>query len=117
MLLVSAMIAGTALASEAKPKEDKQGILIASFGTSMPEAKKAIDNLVDSTKKAFPTPPKGARRPMRAGIASKEPNLPSRWKRAARWPSSAIGAERPSRRSPFPCMCAGKVSFPPHIPP
>lgn len=54
MLLVSVMIAGTALASEAKPKEDKQGILIASFGTSMPEAKKAIDNLVDSTKKAFP---------------------------------------------------------------
>ena len=54
MLLVSVMIAGTALASEAKPKEEKQGILIASFGTSMPEAKKAIDNLVDSTKKAFP---------------------------------------------------------------
>ena len=54
MLLVSAMIAGTALASEAKPKEDKRGILIASFGTSMPEAKKAIDNLVDSAKAAFP---------------------------------------------------------------
>lgn len=52
MLLVSVMIAGTALAAE--PKEEKQGILIASFGTSMPEAKKAIDNLVDSTKKAFP---------------------------------------------------------------
>lgn len=54
MLLVSVMIAGTALASEAKPKEDKQGILIASFGTSMPEAKKAIDNLVNATKAAFP---------------------------------------------------------------
>ena len=54
MLLVSVIIAGTALASEAKPKEDKRGILIASFGTSMPEAKKAIDNLVDSAKAAFP---------------------------------------------------------------
>ena len=54
MLLVSVIIAGTALASEAKPREDKRGILIASFGTSMPEAKKAIDNLVDSAKAAFP---------------------------------------------------------------
>ncbi len=54
MLLVSVMTAGTAFASEAKPKEEKRGILLASFGTSMPEAKKAIDNLVDSTKKAFP---------------------------------------------------------------
>ena len=54
MLLVSVMIAGTALASEAKPKEDRRGILIASFGTSMPEAKKAIANLVDSAKAAFP---------------------------------------------------------------
>ncbi|MCQ4765658.1 sirohydrochlorin cobaltochelatase, partial [Cloacibacillus evryensis] len=29
-------------------------ILVVAFGTSMPEAKKAIDNLVDSTKKTFP---------------------------------------------------------------
>ena len=33
---------------------DRTGILIASFGTSMPEARKAIDNLVDSAKKSFP---------------------------------------------------------------
>ena len=33
---------------------DRTGILIASFGTSMPGARKAIDNLVDSAKKAFP---------------------------------------------------------------
>ncbi|WP_299075708.1 sirohydrochlorin cobaltochelatase [uncultured Fretibacterium sp.] len=35
-------------------KPDRTGILIASFGTSMPEARKAIDNLVDSAKKSFP---------------------------------------------------------------
>ena len=34
--------------------EDKSAILIVSFGTSMPEARKAIDNLVESAKKDFP---------------------------------------------------------------
>ena len=33
---------------------NKSAILIVSFGTSMPEARKAIDNLVDSAKKEFP---------------------------------------------------------------
>lgn len=33
---------------------DRTGILITSFGTSMPEARKAIDNLVESARKAFP---------------------------------------------------------------
>lgn len=34
--------------------ESKSAILVVSFGTSMPEARKAIDNLVDSAKKEFP---------------------------------------------------------------
>ncbi len=51
-VLVSAAFSGAAFA--AHQKEDKQAILIASFGTSMPEARKAIDNLVESAKKAFP---------------------------------------------------------------
>ncbi|MBQ9564156.1 MAG: sirohydrochlorin cobaltochelatase [Synergistaceae bacterium] len=33
---------------------DKSGILVVSFGTSMPEARRAIDNLVDAAKTAFP---------------------------------------------------------------
>lgn len=39
--------------AEDKP-EDKTAILVVSFGTSMPEARKAIDNLVNSAKKNFP---------------------------------------------------------------
>ena len=34
--------------------EEKSAVLIVSFGTSMPEARKAIDNLVNSAKKEFP---------------------------------------------------------------
>lgn len=34
--------------------KDKSAILIVSFGTSMPEARRAIDNLVNSAKKNFP---------------------------------------------------------------
>ena len=34
--------------------EEKSAILIVSFGTSMPEARKAIDNLVNATKDSFP---------------------------------------------------------------
>lgn len=41
-------------ASYAEKKTDKKAILIASFGTSVPKAKKAIDSLVDSAKKSFP---------------------------------------------------------------
>lgn len=54
MVILSFVMAGAAFASGGKLQEDKKGILIASFGTSMPEAKRAIDNLVDSTKAAFP---------------------------------------------------------------
>ena len=52
------MVLFTASAAFAGPHDqenpDRTGILIASFGTSMPEARKAIDNLVDSAKKSFP---------------------------------------------------------------
>lgn len=51
--LVAVAFSGIACAKEAK-KEEKQAILITSFGTSMPSARKAIDNLVAAAKKAFP---------------------------------------------------------------
>ena len=54
LLLAAALVFTASVCSAAPAKQDKKGILIASFGTSMPEAKKAIDNLVNSTKKAFP---------------------------------------------------------------
>ena len=58
MLLALAFTAvafsGMSCAAPHKEKEDKQAILIASFGTSVPSARKAIDNLVATTKKAFP---------------------------------------------------------------
>lgn len=47
-------LSGMSCAAPHKEKEDKQAILIASFGTSVPSARKAIDNLVATTKKAFP---------------------------------------------------------------
>ncbi len=34
--------------------EDKNAVLVVSFGTSMPEARKAIDNLVNATREEFP---------------------------------------------------------------
>ncbi len=52
LVLTAAVFTGTSFATPAKG--EKKGILIASFGTSMPEAKKAIDNLVEAAKKAFP---------------------------------------------------------------
>lgn len=38
----------------AQAKQDKPAILVVSFGTSMPEARKAIDNLVNATRERFP---------------------------------------------------------------
>lgn len=51
--LAAVAFSGIACAKEGK-KEKKQAILITSFGTSMPSARKAIDNLVNAAKKAFP---------------------------------------------------------------
>lgn len=50
--LIGACFAAPADKDKAKAKEN--AILIVSFGTSMPEARKAIDNLVNSAKKEFP---------------------------------------------------------------
>lgn len=41
-------------APRGEEKAEKQAILITAFGTSMPAARRAIDTLVDSAKKAFP---------------------------------------------------------------
>ncbi len=54
LAMIALLVTGSAYASPHGDKADKKGILVVSFGTSMPEAKKAIDNLVESTKKAFP---------------------------------------------------------------
>ncbi|MCC8057107.1 MAG: sirohydrochlorin cobaltochelatase [Cloacibacillus sp.] len=54
LVMLTLVMSGTAFAAAPKDKPDKKGILVVAFGTSMPDAKKAIDNLVDSAKKAFP---------------------------------------------------------------
>lgn len=54
LIMASIVMTGTAFAAAPKDKPDKTGILVVSFGTSMPEARRAIDNLVNETKKAFP---------------------------------------------------------------
>lgn len=55
MILILVMLALIPQSSFADDKEkDKSAILVVSFGTSMPEARKAIDNLVNSAKKNFP---------------------------------------------------------------
>lgn len=51
ILLVMLMIT-PAMSRESQPK--KSAMLVVSFGTSMPEARKAIDNLVDTVRKEFP---------------------------------------------------------------
>ena len=55
VILILVMLSLTPQVSFADDKdEDKSAILVVSFGTSMPEARKAIDNLVNSAKKNFP---------------------------------------------------------------
>lgn len=51
LILMSLFFAPAGAVAKGK---DKSAILIVSFGTSMPEARRAIDNLVDSAKKVFP---------------------------------------------------------------
>ena len=51
ILLVSIMLVPSALFAEEK---DKSAILVVSFGTSVPEARQAINNLVDTARKNFP---------------------------------------------------------------
>ncbi|MDD4159660.1 MAG: sirohydrochlorin cobaltochelatase [Synergistaceae bacterium] len=54
LAMIVLVMTGSAFASAQNDKADKKGILVVSFGTSMPDAKKAIDNLFYSAKKAFP---------------------------------------------------------------
>ena len=54
MITVFSAASAAFAGSHEEEKADKTGILVTSFGTSMPEARKAIDNLVSSAQKAFP---------------------------------------------------------------
>ncbi len=58
LLPVAALFAlsGVAFAGqgEVSEKEIRRAVLVVSFGTSMPEARHAIDSLVDEARRAFP---------------------------------------------------------------
>ncbi len=53
LLLMLMLVPQLSFAEE--PQEGKSAILVVSFGTSMPEAQRAIDNLVNAAKKEFPS--------------------------------------------------------------
>ena len=53
-LSVLLTIPAASLAAHGEAQADKAGILVVSFGTSMPKARRAIDNLVNAAKTAFP---------------------------------------------------------------
>lgn len=52
--ITSALLALLLLVPAASLAQDKSAILVVSFGTSVPEARQAISNLVDSARKEFP---------------------------------------------------------------
>lgn len=52
--ITSALLALLLLIPTASLAEDKSAILVVSFGTSVPEARQAITNLVDAARKEFP---------------------------------------------------------------
>lgn len=52
--ILAALIFIPSISSANDNHETKSAMLIVSFGTSVPEARKAIDNLVDAVKKEFP---------------------------------------------------------------
>ena len=55
LVLVIALVAvASAAFAHGAAKADKAGILVVSFGTSMPQARRAIDNLVNAAKNNFP---------------------------------------------------------------
>ena len=54
LVAASVAFAGIAVAAPKKEASEKQAILITAFGTSVPSARKAIDNLVAAARKAFP---------------------------------------------------------------
>ncbi|MBQ7594743.1 MAG: sirohydrochlorin cobaltochelatase [Synergistaceae bacterium] len=53
LLLMLMLVPQISFAEE--PQPGKSAILVVSFGTSMPEAQRAIDNLVNAAKKEFPS--------------------------------------------------------------
>ena len=53
ILVIAMLIPSVSFAEE--EVQDKSAMLVVSFGTSMPEARKAIDNLVNAVKKEFPS--------------------------------------------------------------
>jgi len=54
ILIVIVLLSMCAVPGNAAEKPDKNGILLVSFGTSMPEATVAINSLVNAVKEAFP---------------------------------------------------------------
>ncbi len=55
VLILAGLILIPSVSSAQGNNETKSAMLIVSFGTSVPEARKAIDNLVDAVKKEFPS--------------------------------------------------------------
>ena len=55
VLILVGLILIPSVSSAHVNNETKSAMLIVSFGTSVPEARKAIDNLVDAVKKEFPS--------------------------------------------------------------
>ncbi len=55
VLILAGLILIPSVSSAHVNNETKSAMLIVSFGTSVPEARKAIDNLVDAVKKEFPS--------------------------------------------------------------
>jgi len=53
-LLLTVMAAANALAAHGEPKAMKQAILLTAFGTSVPEAMKAFDNIEAKARSTFP---------------------------------------------------------------
>ncbi len=53
-LLVLCLTAGMAVGSSKNPKKEKTAILLASFGTTVPSGVKALTNITEQVKKAYP---------------------------------------------------------------
>ncbi len=54
IVLLTVMAAAHALAAHGEPKETKKAILLTAFGTSVPEAQKAFENIEAKARSAFP---------------------------------------------------------------
>ena len=54
LLAVLILVPQVSFAEDSEEEQETSAILVVSFGTSMPEARKAIDNLVNAARKEFP---------------------------------------------------------------